>query len=109
MKDGYPTEGETLIDNLDRNSRREAAARDLAQAIAACDPDDRLEFVEWVHEFLAAGFPIVLMGSVMEEAVFWADRASRAERKAYCLATFKRLSRDDQEAFLQHVQPAGPS
>lgn len=98
-------EFEDWLSWVDNNLQRESKARALAHAIVECDPDDRLEFIELVHEFFSAGFPTVLLGSVMEAAVFWADRASRTERKAYCLACFNRLSASDKAAFLQHVQP----
>ena len=38
------------------------------------------------------------------EAAFWADTASPAERKAYCLATFNRMPLNEQMAFLDYVQ-----
>lgn len=84
---------------------RVLTAREFSEALIDCDPDDRLDLLEDAHEFLRAGFPMVLMGSIMEQATFWADRASRTERKAYGLACFSRLSPEDQEAFLNHVRP----
>ena len=89
---------------IDNNIRREVAARSLADAALNCDPGDRLELLEQFHDALRPGFPITSFGGVMAEATFWADNASPAERKAYCLATFNRMSARDQAAFLQHVQ-----
>lgn len=82
----------------------QAIARRFSDALVQFDPDDRLDVLEDAHEFLRAGMPVVLFGSIMEEAAFWADRASRAERKAYCLASFARLSEADREAFLCYIR-----
>lgn len=80
-------------------------ARRFSDALVAFDPDDRLDVLEDAHEFLCAGMPIVLFGCLMEQATFWADRASRSERKAYLLACFNRLSPADQLAFRKHIGP----
>jgi len=50
-----------------------------------------------------AGAPIAPLTHHMEEASFWADLAEPDELKAYCLATFKRMSPADQAAFLAFV------
>ncbi|TJZ93861.1 hypothetical protein FA743_00875 [Paracoccus gahaiensis] len=92
-------------DCSDNTLNRVLSARDFSEALVDCDPEDRLDLLEDAHEFLRAGFPMVLMGSIMEQATFWADRASRSECKAYGLACFNRLSLQDQEAFLNHVRP----
>lgn len=84
--------------------RDPATTRRFSDALVQFDPDDRLEVLEDAHDFLRAGMPIVLFGSVMEEATFWADRASRVERKAYCLASYKRLSEADRKAFLSYIR-----
>lgn len=89
---------------VDDNTRREVAAGNLAAATLNCDPSDRLELLELLHEALRRGFPITAFGSVMDEAAFWADGASPAERKAYCLACFNRMPARDQAAFLDYVQ-----
>lgn len=92
--------------DYDQYIRRDpATTRRFSDALVQFDPDDRLDVLEDAHEFLCAGMPIVLFGSMMEQAAFWADRASRTERKAYLLACFNRLSVDDQLAFFQHVRP----
>ena len=51
-----------------------------------------------------AGQPIALLFNYMDEAAFWADMASEGELKAYALASFTRLSPDNQAAFLDYVQ-----
>lgn len=91
------TEAHTL------NRLRTASA--LACAVAACDPEDRVLFLERLLEELRPGWPQVpFLCGLMEEAGFWADRASRAELKAYCLASFQRMPPVDQAAFLGYVQ-----
>lgn len=75
------------------------------EAVLACDPRDRVPLMERFIEALRPGWPLsAFMSSVMEEAGFWTDMASRVELKAYCLACFERLPRDDQASFLNYVQ-----
>ncbi|CAM3156393.1 hypothetical protein PANO111632_05675 [Paracoccus nototheniae] len=79
--------------------QREAQAHALTVAVLNCDRDDRIPFLEAILDGLRAGMPIALFGTIMAEASFWADRASRAERKAYCAACFACLDPEDQDAF----------
>ncbi|MCK0102535.1 hypothetical protein [Pseudohalocynthiibacter sp. F2068] len=51
-----------------------------------------------------AGMPQSPLFSPMDQASHWADMASTGERKAHCLASYNRLSPQDQAAFLQHVK-----
>jgi len=51
-----------------------------------------------------AGPPVAALCGVMDEAIFWADRASTAELDAYCLASFNRMTMPRQSAFLSFVQ-----
>ena len=77
----------------------------MAHATAACEPDDRVPLLERLLDELRPGWPQVpFLCGVMEEAAFWADMASRVELKAYCLATFQRMTPADQAAFLGYVQ-----
>jgi uncharacterized membrane protein len=101
---GTGAEMQDWLSWVDNNIRREVAARNLAAAALDCDPSDRLELLERLHEALRRGFPITAFGSVMDEAAFWADGASPAERKAYALACFNRMPARDQTAFLEYVQ-----
>ena len=89
---------------IDTNMGREAAAGRLIEAVLSLDRDDRLPFVEALIEGLRAGMPVPLHGAIMEEARFWAERAARAERKAYCLAAFEALDPKDKAAFLAHAR-----
>ncbi len=100
---GADLHSSAFTDNHTLNRLRTASA--LACAVAACDPDDRVLFLERLLEELRPGWPQVpFLCGLMEEAGFWADRASRAELKAYCLASFRRMPRADQAAFLGYVQ-----
>ena len=94
------------IEVSDQNTfNRLQTATSLACAIAACDPDDRVPFLERLLEELRPGWPQVpFLCGLMEEAGFWADRASRVELKAYALACYQRMSPADQVAFLGYVQ-----
>jgi hypothetical protein len=51
-----------------------------------------------------AGMPGAPLFTHLDEAGLWSDLATREELKAYCLASFERLSPADQSAFLAHVQ-----
>ncbi|WP_306752715.1 hypothetical protein [Paracoccus actinidiae] len=104
LGDGTGADLQDWLSWVDDNTRREVAARNLAAATLDCDPSDRLELLELLHKALRRGFPITAFGSVMDEAAFWADGASPAERKAYCLACFNRMPARDQAAFLDYVQ-----
>lgn len=86
-------------ESLDRNMRREARAHALVQAALDCDQTDRLPFLEAILDGLSAGMPVAVFGQIMAQAHFWAERASRAERKAYCVACFASLDPEDQDAF----------
>jgi len=88
-------------------TRRQIAAakavRTIADALRDCHPGDRLPIVEFCFETFCAGEPVPAFFHFMKEANFWADMASRAELKAYCVTAFMRLSRADQEAFLAFI------
>ena len=90
-------------EQIARNMAREAKAYALTEAVIDCDPDDRVPFVEAILDGLRAGMPIALFGKIMDEATFWAEQASRAERKAYCAACFANLDREDQDAFRSFI------
>jgi len=82
---------------------RAIAATALGHAIANCHPEDACALMEAALDDLRAGMPIAPFGGIMDQARFWADMATRNERKAYTLACFDRLSAADQSAFLAHV------
>lgn len=91
-------------EQIARNMAREAKAHALIEAVLDCDRDDRLPFLEAILEGMRAGMPIAPFGTIMAEANFWSELASRAELKAYCAASFARLSPDDQAAFLSFAR-----
>jgi hypothetical protein len=53
-----------------------------------------------------AGRPVVPLFNFMHEASVWADLAGPNELDAYCLASFNRMERAHQIAFLSHAQRA---
>ncbi len=88
---------------IDHNTRRESAARALVAAVVDLDRDDRLPFLETLIDALRPGEPLPAFGWIMAEAREWAAWASRAERKAYALASFEAMAARDQAAFLAHL------
>jgi hypothetical protein len=80
--------------------------------LADLDDDQRINAADRMNEMavmLGAGMPIAPLFNFMDEATFWADMATRAERKAYALACFNRLHAADQAAFLAYVQRGAAS
>lgn len=86
---------------------RALAAAALCAALAECDRDDALLVMEAALFSMRAGAPNSTFTSVMQEADEWAEFASKAERKAYALASFSRLPAPDRAAFLAYVTGAG--
>lgn len=81
----------------------------LASVIPANEPEllievfDAVAPVARVIDCTGAGMPGLPMEGKAEEAAFWADLAEPVELRAYCLATFKRMSPKDKADFLSHV------
>ncbi|AUH34648.1 hypothetical protein [Paracoccus tegillarcae] len=94
---------QSWFDWIDNNTRRETAARPLCAAVAACDPRDRLFLLELLIEALRPGQPMPIFNAIMTEARDWAAWATRAELKAFCLASYEAMSGPDQAAFLGHL------
>ncbi|QIE40498.1 hypothetical protein G5B39_10490 [Rhodobacteraceae bacterium SC52] len=84
-----------------RLTEQERAA--MSWAVLGSLPDDTAARVI-EKTFPGAGMPVPLMGSIVEQAAFWADRAEPNEREAYCLATFSVMPPARQVAFLEFVQ-----
>jgi len=83
---------------------RHENARRLGDAISECHPEDACILMQAaLHDLLSERMPRVAFLGIMKSARFWAEWASVSELKAYCLATFERLSASDQRAFLAHV------
>lgn len=53
-----------------------------------------------------AGLPFPLLGPVVEEATFWASKATPIEREAYCFAAYSAMTSSRQRAFLNFVTEA---
>ncbi|WP_139840111.1 hypothetical protein [Pseudoruegeria sp. SK021] len=100
----------TLADADGWNAFSIAAARHLSDEERACmalsilrtlPTDDAEKVADAVLG--GAGMPITILGTTMEQAAFWADRASPNEKDAYCLATFNAMQKNRQAAFRAHV------
>lgn len=83
--------------------KRAEAATALCLAIRECEPEDAAPILEAALLGMAAGWPVPPLLSVMDEASFWADFATGAERKAYALACYTRMPAADRAAFLAYV------
>lgn len=70
-------------------------------ALSVCDPEHAAQIV--MHGPDEAGPPITPFADLMGEALQWAEVASVAERKAYCLAAYLALDEDDRHAFLAKI------
>lgn len=76
----------------------------LCHAILDCEPSDACEIMAVAYADLSIGMPIAPLIGLMDEARFWAEMATTAELKAYCLACFSRLPASEQSAFLAYIQ-----
>ena len=94
--------GVTFKSEYYRN-RAETATK-LGRAIAECHPKDACIIMEAALDNLTEGHPYYPICRTIDEAGYWADQATRNERKAFALANFTRLSKADQAAFLAYVQ-----
>ena len=98
---GWTAAGAILAARLTRRERGSLAYAALWSMEAA-----EAELVARVA-LRGTGMPGAPFFGVMDEAAFWADRATVQERKAYALACYARLSERDRAAFLKHVEGVG--
>lgn len=98
------TDDKAFLAWFDNNLERQAAARALIAAVLDCRPEDQALFLEIILDNIRPGWPKAYNIDLMEEASWWADNSTRSERKAYMLACYRRLSPEDQTAFLAFVQ-----
>jgi hypothetical protein len=74
-------------------------------ALRACDDEEVVMVAEAILPREArAGWPVVPLEDVAEEAAFWADHASPAQLRAYAVACFANLPPGDQGVFSPLVQ-----
>lgn len=92
----------TIIVRKD-TSELPAYATAFIDAVVRLPADDRLLVLELALDHYRAGEPIPALINLMAEARDWAAWASRAELKAYVLASFEKLPARDQAAFLSHI------
>lgn len=84
--------------------KRAEAATKLGRAIAECHPHDACIIMEAALDDLTDGHPYYPLFRTLDEAGYWADQATRNERKIFALANYTRLSPADQAAFLTYVR-----
>ncbi|MFV0302053.1 MAG: hypothetical protein ACK5IP_14475 [Paracoccus sp. (in: a-proteobacteria)] len=96
----------SYLERLDNTLNRVDATSAFSYAVAELHPEDRIPVLEAAFDFLRPGTPLPAFNSLMAEAYWWADRASRAERKAYAFACYQRMSEADQRSFIAHVTGA---
>lgn len=97
-------EMQSVADSDNHTARWAADASRIASAVYGCAPANRLPLIELTFDHLCAGPPAFAADhDAMDWARRWAEIASRAERKAYCLATFEVMAAHDQRAFLAYV------
>ena len=78
-------------------------ASELVSALLNCAPEDRVPFLALQLDQLRPGWPQSLLIDLMREARWWVTNASRAERKAYCLACYEGVPEDDKRSFVAYV------
>ena len=89
--------GQTYIERL-------KGARDLDAAIEACDPALAAIIMDRALDALRIGEPGTALLGAMYEAMSWAEWATPAEHKAYCLASYNAMKPKDRAKFLHYVQ-----
>ncbi|MEM1362861.1 MAG: hypothetical protein AAGF94_14295 [Pseudomonadota bacterium] len=67
-------------------------------------PTEAVETVEF-EAIKHAGGPSPTFLNPLDDARFWASYASRAELKAYCLASFEVMRSEDQAGFIGQISP----
>jgi hypothetical protein len=80
------------------------AARNLQAAIDACDPAIAAIIMNQELDALRIGEPCLALFSAMDQATTWAEWATPAEHKAYCLACFNAMPPKSRASFLHYVQ-----
>ena len=89
--------GQTYLERL-------KGARDLQAAIDACDPALAAIIMDRALDGLRIGDPGSALFNAMDQAITWADWATPAENKAYCLANFNAMTPKDRAGLLAYVQ-----
>ena len=74
------------------------------QALKSLDAENaRQTAAVALHGCWASQMPVAPLFDHMDEAAFWSDMATSEELEAYCFASFTKLPRARQAAFLEHV------
>lgn len=82
---------------------RAARAMALRDAIRDCDPTDAAVILSDELDKMRLGAPVPALINAMDEAQSWAEWATPAEHKAYCLACFNAMPPKAQAGFLAYV------
>lgn len=86
-----------------RLSRAERACL-LGLMIRACAPDDAVALMDAALADMAPGPSPYRLGTLAEEANWWATTATLPERKLFLMAAFASLSKTDRIGFLRAAQ-----
>lgn len=93
-----------MANGLPETQARLASARAFCLAVADCEPEDAAFLMSGILQRMSVGAPPPVFISAMDDARWWASRATPHELKAYCLASFKAMTPKTQRDFLAHVQ-----
>jgi hypothetical protein len=80
------------------------SARNLQAAIEACDPAIAAIIMDRELNALRIGEPGAALLTAMDDARSWAEWATPAEHKAYCLTCYNAMPEKDQAGFLFYVK-----
>lgn len=83
--------------------KRAEAATALCHAIADCEPEDAAPILEAALLSFGAGSPVPPLMTLMGEANTWAEFATGAELKAYCLAAYTKMTPAHRAGFLAYI------
>lgn len=82
---------------------RAVSATRLCAAIAECHPDDAVLILSAALQDMAAGAPLPVWQSALDDARWWASYATQFELKAWCLASFEAMHPKARSGFLGYA------
>ena len=82
---------------------RAVSATRLCAAIAECHPEDAVLILSAALQDMAAGAPLPVWQSALEDARWWASYATQFELKAWCLASFEAMHPKARTGFLAYA------
>ena len=75
----------------------------VAIASLSLDASDAIECVEAAVSEIHFGLPLPSLTSHVDDAIWWAENASPAELRAYALACFIQMSKNEKQKFIIHL------